>query len=213
MILKFDHITYVESRENKKEILHYFRENGYQYKFEEKSMVNFPAKKSLMNLNQETHDIYYFEQGEALPVELILYAITGRDSNVAKDGKSIYVSGRNALSIIDCMHKLGFGFSVWDRERDIVRCNIKGMLDRQDYWLVINLKKERDEVFLDNRGYGCITFLVKSFKDLCNWRGQGNYLSEPAEVCVNRKKLQVVFYKNVNIDIFFEFYMLMKVNV
>lgn len=205
MIIKFDHISYVESRENKKNYLQYLKDKGYQYKFKEENMVNFSSKKKLMQLDQETHDIYYFEPKMEMPVEFIFYPYAGKSSKVEKKGNIIYVSGRKGVIIMESLRKIGFRFLQWDSINNIIRCNIKGILDRQDYWLIINLKKERHKVFLDDKGYGCITFLVNSFKNLYTCAELGDYLSEPAEVCINKQRLDIIFYKNSNIDIFFEF--------
>ena len=158
MIIKFDHISYVESRKNKKDILQSLDEKGYKYKFKEDMLINLPMKKALMEKSQKAHDIYYFEHGVEIPIELIFYS---------------YV--------------------------------IKGILDRQDYWLVINLNKERDEIFLDQQGYGCITFIVNSFQNLCRCTQTGDYLSEADTICVNNQILKIVFYKSISIDIYFEF--------
>lgn len=205
MIIKFDHISYIESRKNKKNILQFVDQKGYKYRFKEDMLVNLPMKKVLMEKAQETHDIYYFEHGVEMPLELIFYSYVGNSSRIERDGNSIYVSGRDAPQIMNCLHEMGFRFLHWDKEKGFVRCNIKGILNQQDYWLVIDLNKERNEVFLDQQGYGCITFIVNSFKNIYRCVHTGDYLSMADDICVNNQMLKIVFYRSIKMDIYFEF--------
>ena len=67
MIVKFDHISYIELRENKEILL---QEKGTPV-FKEELLRNLDIKKSLMRIPQENHDLYFYE-GD-YPIEYLFY--------------------------------------------------------------------------------------------------------------------------------------------
>jgi len=85
--------------------------------------------------------------------------------------------------------------------------NLRGILDKTDK--ILRIEKEDhmpNDLYLDTKGYGCITLYVNSFNNFHNGLtfGEGWQITMPQKFVVNNKELEIVFVKFKSINCFFE---------
>lgn len=146
MIVKFDHISYVDLRKNKRLIL---EEKGAPV-FREELLYNLDIKKSLMRIPQDNHDLYFYEEG--YPTEYLFYDEVKKQSQIQLIDDTIYGHYFDKERAIDFLKGI-FGNKVIENE-GIITCNMKGILDKRDYILILEKCSEVIDSRLDDGGYG-----------------------------------------------------------
>lgn len=196
MVLKFDHISLIANRESKDSIMDNFKST---YKFQELNLMNVQIKKLFMKEWQNTHDLIFFDATEdQLPIEVILYDSVLDKTNVTINQNTIYGSYSNCKTAVNFL-KCIFGNKV-KFENNIITCNMRGVLDKQDIHLVLSPSNDV-EVFLDSAGYGAVTVFVNN----CAFENSPSTLVTDFETTiVNQKALQICFAKCDAINIIFE---------
>lgn len=192
MIIRFDHITYVANRREKKN----FKYEENEFLFVEKNLKNANNKKPLMKYDQETHDLYFYNK-ELMPIEYIFYDETYRkNTNIKIDGCDIYACYSNKDLAINFLEKT-FKKVETNSNNEIVCC-VSGLLDKTKYYL--HLLPEKDlEAYLDQEGFGVPTLMCNSIpKDV------EEYLSDINEININGKIFDVCFLKCDYINVIFE---------
>lgn len=196
MVLKFDHVSLISSREATETIIDNFRS---EHKFQEFNLMNVQIKKMFMKKWQHNHDLIFFDATEdRLPIEVILYDTVTDKTNVTIDKYTIYGEYSNREIAIFFLNSI-FSNKV-KFENDIITCNVRGVLDKQDINLVLS-PSNNVEVFLDSAGYGAVTVFVNN----CSVENSPNILvTEFEKTIVNHKVLQICFAKCDAINIIFE---------
>ncbi len=193
MIVKFDHISYIAKRQHKNKII---EKNGVPA-FCEKMLTNLTIKKDLMRHPQDTHDLYFYH-GE-MPVEYILYDEVDRHSNIIVHGNKIYgkyTALDNAKAYLEGI----FGKRIIETDGTLM-CNMKGIIDKKDYCLILKYTEDADIVpFLDDGGYGVVALIVKNdfqtpTDGICTQR---------EHLKVNNKDLEICFIRSNSTNIIFE---------
>lgn len=195
MIVKFDHISYIELRENKEILL---QEKGTPV-FKEELLRNLDIKKSLMRIPQENHDLYFYE-GD-YPIEYLFYDEVKKQSQIQLIDRTVYGHYSDKESAISFLKGI-FGNKVIENAETIM-CNMKGILDKRDYILILEKASEEINVCLDDAGYGGggialvsnSRFTVKPVDGIC---------TSTEELKVNEKKLEICFTKSDSTDVIFE---------
>ncbi|MCR5590144.1 MAG: hypothetical protein K6F73_01295 [Lachnospiraceae bacterium] len=191
MIIRFDHITYIAGRSEKEALLD---DLGAPSFFEEK-LPNLKAKKELMRNMADDHDLYFFEG--AYPTEYIFYDEPGNKSRITlKDGiiYGSYTDKEKARTFLEAI----FDKKVTD-EQDRLKCSMKGILDRQDYPLILE-PAEQAISYVDDRGYGVPALIVNSDYSAPD----GAVCTDSERITVNGKELDICFMKSGAADIIFE---------
>ncbi len=197
MIYKFDHITLVASRNRREEVLF----QGINSKFKELNLPNANNKAKLMQDKQLSHDLYFYEDEKLYwTTEIILYDRVGKNTGIKIENNCVWGSYSDLHSAYDFLAII-FGKAKVTIDKDIITCNLKGVLDRKDYILKL-LPNDDCDVYLDSAGYGVITLFtntikIKSRSDIL--------LTEYESVGVNGKLLQICFAKSKYVNIIFEF--------
>lgn len=195
MIVKFDHISYVDLRKNKRLIL---EEKGAPV-FREELLYNLDIKKSLMRIPQDNHDLYFYEEG--YPTEYLFYDEVKKQSQIQLIDDTIYGHYFDKERAIDFLKGI-FGNKVIENE-GIITCNMKGILDKRDYILILEKCSEVIDSRLDDGGYGgggialvsSSRFAVEPVDGLC---------TSAEELKVNGKNLEICFTKSASTDVIFE---------
>lgn len=200
-IIKFDHISYISASENKEKVLKKFA--GRKLKFSEIGIQNPDNKKLFMyRKDQKVHDMFFFE-GQGINTEVILYdKISGR-SQVQLGVDTIYATCADIGTITTIFHKIGITDGR-QTEKGIIY-NLKGWLDKKDTYLEINEQEKSMDTYLDYEGYGCVTLLVDSLSGLNVISDSENLVTQAESMNVNRRPLDVCFWKNTGLNIIFEF--------
>lgn len=193
MILKFDHISYIASKSCKKSIL---QDKGIP-SFAEESLINIDSKLALMKNPQSNHDLYFF--AENYPVEYIFYDKIERKSSILFDEDIVYAHYCNKEKTIE-FFKCIFGDNVCTEEKTL-KINMKGVLDKRDYYLVLKEKEEYFETYVDDGGYGVIAIVCNTFD--CNFPSDVIY-TKGETLNVNNRQLEISFLKSHCVDIIFE---------
>lgn len=200
MIIRFDHITYVEDRNRKEELLMWKKSNGWEMHFFEDSLQNIPTKKKLMKFPDETHDIYFMKKENNINTEVIFYNRVSVFDQIKVQNNIIHAGSNNLEETERIIKKLG---GKGERRGDTFQANLKGILDKKDY-IIIFQKKENAEAWLDNQGYGCITLLIDSIEKVGARFKTDFFYSEEEELKVNSQSLNIAFVKSKSTDLIFE---------
>lgn len=203
MIMKLDHISYIASR-SEADVIHR-RFTNHTLLFQEINKKNPVIKCCLMHEEQMYHDLFYYI--ESIPVEIILYdkVYAGSQICVEMEQKTIYAKTSNLSMCLKFLRMVGFQEII---SNDLcVKCNLRGAFDKKDYWLVLEQTPDLEPVYLDNRGYGCITLLVDNITRLrdtmCVDESKGIF-TESETVVVNSRRLEVSFLRLDILNIIFE---------
>ncbi len=194
MIIKFDHISYVAERSFADSIL---KKCG-EPMFSETGLRNPTVKNALMRYPQHDHDLYFFDKD--IPVEYILYDKIGEPGDIRVIDDRIhgkYTDINKAAAFLESL----FGKRNVAVNGDLVECNMKGVIDRRDYFLVLS-KSEKDDItsFLDDGGYGIPALIVnKDINDIVN----GN-ITEREHLEVNGKDLVLCFARSMYTNVIIE---------
>ncbi len=193
MVIKFDHISYVLDKRKKQDVLNSLGEPV----FSEIDLENISIKKQLMHSFFDSHDLYFFE-GD-YPTEYIFYDEVNGVSTIQKEDNVIYGSYSDIEQAKAFLTAL-FGKKV-SEDGELLKCNMKGVLDSRDYPLVLEYSDNLAEPYLDDEGYGIVTVLVnsepKSFPDGCIY-------TQKEALVVNGKQLEICFAKSLYTNIIFE---------
>lgn len=205
MIVKFDHITYIAAQKEKKLVLNKFR-NGKQL-FQEIGKENPKEKFRLMRKQQSFFDMYFFHE-EALPVEVLFYdqVFFNNDLFVKFQRSTIYAQSSDLLACRKIFNLIGF--KDLDINREYLKCNIKGIFDKRDFWLVVEKTENIELPYLDDHGYGCIAFLVNDLEKIiqaANIMEETEIFTEPEDMLVNGRNLQISFCRWKILNIIIEF--------
>lgn len=195
MIVKFDHISFIGAREEKNEIL---RDKGMPV-FKEEALTNLATKKKLMRWQQTDHDLYFFK-GD-YPVEYIFYNNVKKQDHeqIRLINNTIYGHYSGKKKAIEFLKGI-FGNRVVEEDA-IIKCNMKGILDKRDYNLVLEATEMPIEAYLDNSGYGVAAVIGNS--ELMKISNDG-VCTKPGILKVNGKDLEIRFMSSRYTDIIFE---------
>lgn len=193
MIVKFDHISYIEERSQEHNII---KKKGKPV-FKEINLRNLSIKSKLMKKNQATHDLYFYESD--FPMEYIFYDYVNRKSDIfLKDGKvyGLYSNKKNAIDFLIGI----FGEKVQENDDEII-CNMKGILDKQDYILILRKTESTCASFLDDSGYGVLTLVTSSkFSKIPD----DGICTETEMLEINGKELDICFTRSESTNVIFE---------
>ena len=193
VIIKFDHVSFVCARSDKNKVLM----NKGEPSFKEIGLKNLKIKKSLMHMAQQDHDLYFFEDG--YPTEYIFYDAVNSQSRIELVDNVLYGKYMNKQKAIDFLKGI-FGEKVTE-EGDNIVCNMRGIIDKNDYMLILEKTTESIIPWLDDSGYGIVT-LVNNVR----------FTKKPVDgICtdyevfkVNGKELEICFTKSNSTNIIFE---------
>lgn len=193
MIIKFDHISFIGSRINKEKIL---KDKG-EALFKEIRLKNLDIKKNLMYVPQIDHDLYFYDGN--YPTEYIFYDTVEVNSKIELIDNTVYGKYTNKQGALEFLKGI-FGNKVTEKN-NILSCNMKGILDKRDYMLVLSNSDENIDAHLDDEGYGVIT-LINSAR-FSNVPIDG--ICTDTEILeVNGKQLEICFTKSASTNIIFE---------
>lgn len=204
-IIRFDHISYIAANKDKEKVFMRFADHfaDKKLKFSEIGIENLDSKKLLMcRKDQKTHDLYFFEGG-GLDIEVILYNEISGKSKVRLGSDTIYASCMNLEAIAACFQKIGIAEEK-RRGQEIVY-NLKGWLGKQNIYLEIQEHVKSREAYLDDEGFGCVTLLVDSLSGLEEISDSKNLVTKAERITINKRQLDVCFWKNTELNIIFEF--------
>lgn len=196
MIVKFDHISYVASREQKKALT----ASRKGLVFQENNLENLGIKAALMQYPQKGHDLYFYD--EAIPTEYIFYDRVGKETSVfIRDGvvHGSYFNKEGAVNFLTGI----FGRKVEILD-EMIRCNMKGILDKKDYWLELRPGNSKTLPFLDEEGYGAIAVITNTPFHTVPHDGE---CTARGTLCVNNKLLDICFTRSESMDVIFEIVM------
>ncbi len=200
-IIRFDHISYIAANKEKENILSSFAER--KLKFVEVKIENLNSKQMLMRKkDQKKHDLYFFEGG-GMDVEVIFYDDVSGKSDIRLDTDTIYAECMDLERTASYFQKIGI--AAEKRFRQGMVYNLKGWLGKKDTWLEIQKQTKFQEVFLDDEGYGCVALLVDSLSDLRNLSDERNLVTRVEPINIYQRHLDVCFWKNMDLNIIFEF--------
>lgn len=189
MIVKIDHMTYVTERKKMDDAIKRFEKDGYICKFVEKGLVNISNKQALLKNKQPTHDLCFMEREDDIPIEVIGYdkVNINKSNEYVKDLFKIEVGENEGfLEVFRALNADKIGKNLF---------LLRGKLDKRG--IRINCCKgdfEDNEIYLDDKGFGCITLLVDSIKKTEKEMKKYNLkCSEVSELEVNNKRLYIFF--------------------
>lgn len=194
MIVKFDHLSFIETRNNKEEILL----GRGEPTFVEDRLENLKIKGSLMRISQPNHDLIYYEA--SYPLEFIFYdEVTYQSSIVFKD-EIVYGHYNNADYAKAFLEGI-FGNSRIRNDKDTIICNMKGVLDKRDYYLVLEKTDELLSPYLDDYGYGVVALISnKPFSVV----PKDGICTQTEKLIVDGKEMDICFTKSSSVDMIFE---------
>lgn len=193
MILKFDHLSYICERNKKKVVI----QNEGEPTICEIDLPNLNIKKKLMKNPQDNHDLLYYEKD--YPIEYIFYDTIAGDTNVRFCDDIVYGVYYDLQLAYEFLQGI-FGRKVEVDNNKLV-CNMRGVLDKKDYLLVLEYSSEKFESYLDDGGYGVITLISNSKINATPIEG---ICTEIEGTVVNGKKIDVCFLKPNSLNIIFE---------
>lgn len=196
MIIKFDHITYVASREQRETLT--ASRKGLM--FQENDLANLDIKAALMQYPQEGHDLYFYD--DVIPTEYIFYDRVGKETSVSIRDGIVHGSYFDKEGAIDFLTGI-FGRKVESLD-EVIRCNMKGILDRKDYWLELRPGDCKLSPFLDGKGYGTIAVITNVPFHIVPYDGE---CTAHDTLCVNNKLLDICFTRSDSVDVIFEIIM------
>lgn len=193
MILKFDHISYIEARKKKNMIL---LENE-KPNFVELGLKNIKNKFSLMQGSCLDHDLYFY--GGGYPTEFIFYDVVGADTDIVKKNDVIYGRYNDKENAIDFLKGI-FGNNVSDDD-GVIKCNMRGVLDKKDYMLFLTKSDKMFETYLNSAGYGVAAVIVNS---TFTRKPKDGICTEAECLSINNKDMEICFTKSMSTNIIFE---------
>lgn len=198
MIIRFDHITHVTSIDKRDELLNQYMGTGYVQKFCELNLQNLSIKDMFCALSHETHDMYYLEHSEEMPVEVVVYDKVSGKSNVTLTDRIVIPVYDDSMSIL--LEKLGA------RVQGDNLYNMKGCFDKKDVFIKLIPTVDTDwEYHLDYEGIGCVTLMLDSIsKQRKKLEGTEFICSEEDSLVVNGKTLKIMFVTTPKREMVFE---------
>lgn len=194
MIIKFDHISYIQSRVARQET----PERHGEPSFKEEGLENPAIKKALMESWQKDHDLYYYVG--SLPVEHIFYDKVHAGESLVRDGDAFhgkYSSKSKAAAFLQSLFPNGVSC-----QGDDILCNMKGVLDKRDFYLILHQQKGHiGRPSLDTRGYGVPAVVAKG------WAGcpvEGAVVTSYEAVRVNGVDMEICFAASDAVNVIFE---------
>lgn len=204
MIIKFDHITYVLDRKDKGELKRW-KKNGWAIRFAEEQLKNLSTKKTLMYHKTDTHDLYFMEKPYHMNTELIFYDRVNEENGIFIQNQIIYATCTDLKIVEEAVRKVGIRNIEKVSDQEII-CNLKGIFDKKDYFVVFRREEILGEVVLDNMGYGCVTLLVDSINKLIGKFSEDEiFYSKNETLTVDSRVLNVAFLKIKGCNLIFEF--------
>ena len=154
----------------------------------------------------KTHDLYFLEKENEMNTELIFYDRVSKGPALEIKENHIYAKSKDLGKTKLIVKEVGGKVSeISDRSKRLI-CNMKGVLDKEDLWLVVEKAVELDDIYLDTwGGYNCVSLLVDSTEKLQKKIGDLDVFLPEEELTVNNQKLGVAFFKDVDANIIFEF--------
>lgn len=197
MIVKFDHISYVSEKDETQSVL---KEQGTP-RFCETDLENIEIKKDLMSCPQDSHDLYFYDND--YPIEYIFYDRVGKQTGIRFDGNIVYGSYYDFDGSKDFLEELFRGrVSV---NGDKIVCNMKGVLDKKDYLLVLEpSKNDKPLPCVDDSGYGIPALIVSGDYRHLNKPDSGCICTEWNRLSVNGKELNICFIRSNCTNVIFE---------
>jgi hypothetical protein len=190
MLIKFDHLTYVVSKQDYAKAHGMLNGKGYKLMFAEKDLVNISPKKPFLRYPTATHDLYYYESTAGVPIEVVSY-----DRVYHSQSSIIYNFEENELIIpaTDINLVMGCLNSIGAKQLDDERVSLSGLLDRKIIVATIVPKHETD-VYLDSEGFRCPTVIVDSYEKIHNAVClSGGECSSVEGLKVNGRNLRIFF--------------------
>ncbi|MCR5688482.1 MAG: hypothetical protein K6G58_10735 [Lachnospiraceae bacterium] len=191
MIVKFDHITYVAPRQEKDSILRGLPEPDF---FEE-GLRNLEGKLGLMKNPADDHDLYFF--GSGYPTEYIFYDKVGEQSLIKLEDGTVFGRYSDREGAKDFLEGV-LGCSVTEEDGKLV-CSMKGVLDRNDYPLILTEASDGFTAYADDCGYGVPALIVNDGHTVRN-----RTCTEGERLTVGGKELEICFASSPVCDIIFE---------
>lgn len=193
MIMKFDHISYVAPRERKEELT----ASRKGLVFCENNLDNLAIKAALMQYPQKGHDLYFYD--ETIPTEYIFYDHVGKETSLFIRDGIVYGSYFDKKGAVDFLTGIfGRKMEILD---DVIRCNMKGVLDKKDYWLELRPGNSKNPPFLDGGGYGTIAVITNVPFHVVPYDGE---CTAHGMLCVNNRLLDICFTRSDSVDVIFE---------
>lgn len=199
MIVRFDHITYVDER-CKKIYLHKWEDNGWEVQFSEEKLKNIETKKKLMKYPEDDHDLYFMKKQGNINTELIFYERVNLPTQISVQGRKVFAGCRSLVEIEKVIIKLG---GKGQRTGDTFIANLKGIFDKEDY-LIMFEERPCTEPCLDDSGYGCVTLLVDSIEKISKKFDEEEFFCSSEELEVNSQFLNIAFVKPKCAELIFE---------
>lgn len=152
MIVRFDHITYVDSKNS------FELKDSSDVLFSEKNLPTPDGKKKFMNHPWDDSDAVFVNQG--LPVEYVLYDKTFGKSNTEVDGNTITAGliDRERSEVFEILETIGLKECSLSGEHAY---NMRGAFDRNDVFLRFRIDTF-EPTNLDMQGWQCPCLLVDS---------------------------------------------------
>ena len=193
MIIKFDHISYVTTRDKATDILC----TAGTPLFKELRLRNAEIKSHFMSEWQTDHDLYFYERD--IPTEYIFYdQVNGNSRTTLNNGiiTGLYYDQEEATRFLSSL----FPNTTLSNNGQI-EANMKGILDKRDVYLRLNYSSDIKPVFLNSEGYGIPAFIMKGDVDIPE-----NCILTPGEiVTVNNRSLEIQFAGSHSVSVIFEF--------
>ncbi len=199
MIIKLDHISYVARRSEKDKIL-----RGKHFAFFEEKLENAQIKRKMMSMWHFDHDIYYFDD-ESFPIEYIFYDSVVRESGIILKDNTVSAYYRDAEETENFLERI-FKRTV-TRNGNTLLCNMRGILDRNDYWLSLSPGNVFGKPTIDQEGFGTVALIVDSNDE---YMKMGYDVTKSASIVVDGRKMDISFIRSELTNMIFE---IIKVNV
>lgn len=194
MIIKFDHISFIDERYKKEVIL---KKLGNPLFFE-LSLKNLENKKKLMRNPQDNHDLYFFDIG--YPVEYIFYDTVAKHGSIELKNNVVY-GKYTSLSMAKKYLETIFGDKIIVKN-GVIECNMRGILDKQDYLLILEKSEDNNVIpYVDDGGFGVIALLVNNEYSKAPEDG---ICTRYESLTVNNKDLEICFTRSNSVNIIFE---------
>jgi len=153
-------------------------------------------KHSFFKHKQNTHDIYYYEHNDKLPIEVVAYScVTNNNSPFSYDiQNNKFQVNINTIEFFNVLFK---NDSIDKTQSKII--NIKGILDKNDALLQVNASNFDISWNLDNKGFCCPTFMVSNIVSYKKYlESKKIYCSDINKIDVNGIDLHVFFAEGKN---------------
>lgn len=193
MIIKFDHISFIASRKDREKLT----KNLGEPTFVERNLPNIGIKCKLMRSEMKDHDLYFYDGG--YPTEYIFYDSTFEESRIQLIDDVVYGHYSDLKRAQSFLVDI-FGSKVFV-ENEKICCNMGGVLDRRDYWLVLCPEEHLQKGYLDSAGYGVVTIVMNNAYEKVPEDG---VCTEYEKLTVNGRELEIKFAQSDSTDMIFE---------